>query len=401
MSKQPLKPTASQPAFETLAIREQMPRTQYAEHSMPLFLTSSFVFDDAEDMRASFAEEKPKDLYSRYTNPNTNEFVDKMVRLEKAQSGCAFATGMAAVFASLAALLESGDHVLACRSLFGASNTLLNKYLPRWGIQTTYFDVQQAHDTRGLEALLRPETRVLFIETPTNPGVDILDLQKLGQFARDNGLLLMVDNTFATPYLQQPIAFGADIVVHSATKFIDGQGRVLGGVVVGRSDLIREIYLFARISGPSLSPFNAWVLSKGLETLAVRLDRQCDNALHIAAFLEAHERVKSVKYPFLRSHPDFSSAQKQMRQGGSIIAFELTGGLEAGRAFLDRLRLCSLSANLGDSRTIATHPASTTHSKLSPEERAQAGISDGLVRISVGLEHVDDILADLQRALEG
>ncbi len=382
--------------FSTLAIREQLSRTQYAEHSVPMFLTSSFVFDDAEDMRASFAEEKEKDLYSRYTNPGVNEFVEKMARLEQAESGCAFATGMAAVFACFAALLEKGDHILACRSLFGASNTLLDKYLPKWGINTTYFDVGEIEK---LPDLVGKRTRVLFVETPTNPGVDILDLRWLADFAQKQNLLLVVDNTFATPYLQQPIVLGADLVVHSATKFIDGQGRVLGGVVVGRANLIREIYLFARISGSSLSPFNAWVLSKSLETLSVRLDRHCQNAMQVASYLESHSRIAWVKYPFLKSHPAYATAVTQMAQGGGIIAFELKGGVEAGKAFLDRLRLCSLSANLGDSRTIVTHPASTTHSKLSPEDRVQAGISDGLVRVSVGLEDVQDIMADIEQAL--
>ncbi len=390
------KPHPKQAAFETIALREQLPRTGYAEHSTPVFLTSSFVFNDAEDMRASFAEEKQKDLYSRYTNPNTNEFVNKMVALEKAESGCAFATGMAAIYATLAALLQQGDHILACRALFGATNTLMNKYLPRWGIETTYFDIDEVD---RLDQKRQKNTRLLFVETPTNPAVDILDLQKLGEFARQHNLLLVVDNTFATPYLQQPIAFGADVVVHSATKFIDGQGRVLGGVAVGKAPLIEEIYLFGRISGPSLSPFNAWLLSKSLETLAVRMDRHCQNAMQVAQYLESQPRVAGVKYPFLESHPSHELARRQMRQGGSLIAFELTGGLAAGRRFLDKLKMCSLSANLGDSRTIATHPASTTHSKLSPQERARAGISDGLVRLSVGLEHVDDIIADLDQAL--
>jgi O-succinylhomoserine sulfhydrylase len=390
------KPHPKQAAFETIALRKQLPRTGYAEHSTPVFLTSSFVFDDAEDMRASFAEEKQKDLYSRYTNPNTNEFVNKMVALEKAESGCAFATGMAAIYATLAALLQQGDHILACRALFGATNTLMNKYLPRWGIETTYFDIDEVD---RLDHKRQKNTRLLFVETPTNPSVDILDLQKLGEFARQHNLLLVVDNTFATPYLQQPIVFGADVVVHSATKFIDGQGRVLGGVAVGKAPLIEEIYLFGRISGPSLSPFNAWLLSKSLETLAVRMDRHCQNAMQVAQYLESQPRVAGVKYPFLESHPSHELARRQMRQGGSLIAFELTDGLAAGRRFLDKLKMCSLSANLGDSRTIATHPASTTHSKLSPQERAQAGISDGLVRLSVGLEHIDDIIADLDQAL--
>jgi len=382
--------------FETNAIRTQMERSQHSEHSTPLHLTSSFVFQDAEEMRASFTEEIDRNIYSRFTNPNTSEFVDKMCKLEGAEAGHAYATGMSAVFSTFAALLDAGDHVVSCRSVFGSTHALFTKFLPKWNIETSYFKV---NDLDKIESLIQPNTKILYAETPTNPAVDILDLQLLGDIAKKHNLLLVIDNCFATPYLQNPIKFGADLVIHSATKLIDGQGRVLGGATVGRADLIREIYLFSRNTGPALSPFNAWVLSKSLETLAVRVDRHCENALKVAEFLESQENVNLVKYPFLKSHPQYEIAKKQMKQGGSIVAFEIKGGIGAGRNFLNNLKMISLSANLGDSRTIATHPASTTHSKLSEDDRFEVGITDGLVRISVGLEHSEDIINDLKQAL--
>ncbi|MAZ27926.1 MAG: O-succinylhomoserine sulfhydrylase [Cytophagaceae bacterium] len=382
--------------FETEAIRSQLNRTEFLEHSVPLYLTSSFVFEDAEDMRASFTEEKERNIYSRFTNPNTTEFVEKMCKLEGAESGYAFATGMAAVFSTFAALLESGDHIVSCRSVFGSTHSMFTKFLPKWNITTSYF---KADEVDIVESLIKPETKILYLESPTNPAVDVLDLELMGKIAKKHNLIFIVDNCFATPYLQQPIKFGADIVIHSATKMIDGQGRVLGGVAVGPSDLIREIYLFARNTGPALSPFNAWVLSKSLETLPVRAEKHCENAIKVAEFLEAHDKVNFVKHPFLKSHPQYEVAKKQMKLGGNIVAFEIKGGVEAGRKFLDAIKMCSLSANLGDTRTIVTHPASTTHSKLSEEDRLEVGISDGLVRCSVGLEHVDDIIADLDQAL--
>ena len=383
--------------FETEAIRTQSERSHFSEHSAPMYITSSFVFDDAEDMRASFAEEKEKNLYSRFTNPNTSEFVDKMVQMEGAETGYAFATGMAAIFSTFGALLSSGDHVVSCRSVFGSTHTLFTKYLPKWNIETSYFNVDEADK---IESLIQPNTKILYAETPTNPAVDILDLELLGQIAKKNNLLLVIDNCFATPYLQRPIEFGADIVVHSATKLIDGQGRVLGGVAVGSSELIREIYLFSRNTGPSMSPFNAWILSKSLETLAVRVEKHCENALKVAEFLENHPNVNWVKYPFLKSHPQYKIAKKQMRLGGNIVAFEVKGGVEVGRKFLDSIKMCSLSANLGDTRSIVTHPASTTHSKLSEKDRLEVGITDGLVRTSIGLEHFEDIIEDLDQALK-
>lgn len=383
--------------FETDAIRTQIEHSQFLEHSNPLYLTSGFVFEDAEDMRASFAEEKERNIYSRFSNPNTSEFVDKICKMEGAEDGYAFATGMAAVFSTLAALLNSGDHIISSRSVFGSTHTLFIKYFPKWNISTSYFKVDEVD---RIESLITPNTKILYAESPTNPAVDVLDLEQLGKIAKRHNLILVIDNCFATPYLQQPKKFGADLVIHSATKLIDGQGRVLGGVTVGKTDLIREIYLFSRNTGPSLSPFNAWLLSKSLETLAVRVDRHCENALKVAQFLETHNNVNWVKYPFLKSHPQYKVAKRQMKQGGSVVAFEVKGGIEAGRKFLNAIKLCSLSANLGDTRSIITHPASTTHSKLSREDRLVVSITDGLVRVSVGLEHVDDIINDLKQALE-
>ena len=383
--------------FETDAIRKQTDRTQFSEHSTPLYLTSSFVFDDAEDMRASFAEEKERNLYSRFSNPNTTEFVNKIVAMEGAEAGYAFATGMSAIFSTFGALLNAGDHIVSCRSVFGSTHSLFTKFLPKWNIETSYFKVNEVDK---IESLIKTNTKILYIETPTNPAVDILDLEILGILAKKHNLLFVVDNCFATPYLQNPIAFGADLVIHSATKLIDGQGRVLGGITVGKKDLIREIYLFSRNTGPAMSPFNAWILSKSLETLAIRVERHCENALKVAEYLETHSKVNLVKYPFLKSHPKYNVAKEQMKLGGNIVAFEIKGGIDAGRKFLNSIKMCSLSANLGDTRTIVSHPASTTHGKLSVEDRLEVGIVDGLVRVSVGLEHVDDIINDLKMALK-
>ncbi|MFL0077884.1 trans-sulfuration enzyme family protein [Tenacibaculum maritimum] len=383
--------------FETQAIRGQLKRSHFSEHSTPLYITSSFVFDDAEDMRASFSEEKEKNLYSRFSNPNTTEFIDKIVAMEGAESGYAFATGMAAIFSTFAALLDAGDHIISCKSVFGSTHSLLTKFFPKWNISTSFFNTNNLDE---IERLVQPNTKILYAETPTNPAVDVIDLETLHKIAHKHNLLLIIDNCFATPYLQNPIKFGADLVIHSATKLIDGQGRVLGGITVGKTNLIRQIYLFSRNTGPAMSPFNAWVLSKSLETLSIRVEKHCQNALEIATFLEKHPKVTSVKYPFLKSHPKYNIAKKQMKLGGNIVAFEIQGGINAGRKFINTIKMCSLSANLGDTKTIITHPASTTHSKLSSEERLEAGISDGLIRCSVGLENTIDIINDLKQALE-
>lgn len=381
---------------ETIAIRTQTERSQFLEHSTPLYLTSSFVFEDSEDMRSSFSEEKDRNIYSRFSNPNTTELVEKIVKLERAEDGLAFATGMAAVYNVLAALLNAGDHIVSASSIFGSTHTLFTKYFPKWNITTSYFN---CNEPETIESKINANTKILFAETPTNPGVEILDLELLGNIAKKHNLILVIDNTFATPIIQKPINFGAHVVVHSTTKLIDGQGRVLGGVAVGRKDLIREIYLFSRNTGPSLSSFNAWVLSKSLETLALRVEKHSDNALKVAEFLENHPAVLSVKYPFLKSHPQYEIAIKQMKFGGNIIAFELKGGKVAGKKFIDSIKLFSVSANLGDTRTIVTHPASSTHSKLNSEELKAANLTEGLIRISIGLENLEDIYSEINQAL--
>ena len=383
--------------FETGAVRNQMERTQYSEHSTPLYVTSSFVFEDAEEMRASFAEEKERNLYSRFSNPNTSEFVNKVIEMEGAEAGYAFATGMAAIFSSFATLLNAGDHIVSCRSVFGSTHAMFTKYLPKWNIETSYFKVNEVDK---IESLIQENTKILYIETPTNPAVDILDMEAIGVIAKKHNLIFIVDNCFATPYIQQPIKFGADLVIHSATKLMDGQGRVLGGITVGKADLIREIYLFARNTGPAMSPFNAWVLSKSLETLSIRVEKHCENALKLATYLETIPNVQMVKYPFLLSHPHYDLAKKQMKLGGNIVAFEIKGGIEAGRKFLDNIKMCSLSANLGDTRTIVTHPSSTTHGRLSEKDRLEVGITNGLIRVSVGLENIEDIISDIAQALD-
>ncbi|WP_400075288.1 trans-sulfuration enzyme family protein [Winogradskyella sp. R77965] len=382
--------------IETQAIRTQTERSQFLEHSSPLYLTSSYVFEDAEDMRASFADEKQRNIYSRYSNPNTSEFVKKVCLMEGAERGYAFASGMSAVFSTFAALLNSDDHIISSQSIFGSTQTLFNNILPKWNISTSYFKIDELDD---IDSLIQPNTKVIYAESPTNPAVDILDLKRIGNIAKKHNLIFIIDNCFATPYLQQPIKFGADLVIHSATKLMDGQGRVLGGVTVGTEDLIQKIYLFSRNTGPALSPFNAWVLSKSIETLPVRVDRHCDSALKIAVFLESHSNVNFVKYPFLKSHPQYELAKEQMKLGGNVVAFEIKGGVEAGRKFLNAIKLLSLSANLGDTRSIVTHPASTTHAKIPEDIRLQTGITSGLIRVSVGLEHPEDIINDLNQAL--
>lgn len=382
--------------FETQAIRAQMERSEYNEHSSPLFLTSSFVFDDAESMRAAFNEESDDYIYSRYVNPNTNEFINKVCLLEGADAGFATASGMAAIYTTFMALLKSGDHVVSCSSVFGATHAIFTKYFPKWNISHSYFNTNNVTE---IEALIKPETKFIFLETPTNPAIELIDLELVASVAKKHNVLLIVDNCFATPYLQQPIKYGADLVVHSATKYMDGQGRVLGGVVVGKKELVHDIYLFGRLTGPSMSPFNAWVLSKSLETLSLRMDRHSENALFVAEKLEGHEKLENVSYPFLPSHPHHAVAKKQMKAGGGIITITLKGGYDNAKCFLDKLEMIKISPNLGDSRTIATHPASSTHCKLSADERLKVGITDGLVRISIGLENKYDILNDILQAL--
>ncbi len=382
---------------ETKAIRVQTDKTNEKEHSTPLFLTSSFTYETAEDMAAAFTDDTlDVNIYSRYSNPTVDEFIKKIAVLEGAEDGIATGSGMAAIFATFMTYLSNGDHILSASAIFGSTHTILTKYLPKWGIESSYFDMSKPD---SIEALIKPNTKMLFVETPSNPGLEIIDISFLAKLCKRHKILLVVDNCFATPAVQQPIKFGADIVLHSATKFIDGQGRVLGGVVVGSKDLIKPVYLFIRNTGPSMSPFNAWVLSKSLETLFVRMDRHAASAKQLAEKLQGHASLSGVKYPFLSSHPQYAIAKKQMSNGGGILTFELKGGVESGRKFLNSLQMISLTNNLGDSRTIASHPASTTHSKLTEEERAAVGITPGLIRISVGLENAEDILNDILQAL--
>ena len=382
---------------ETLAIRTQTARTGEKEHATPLFLTSSFVYDSAEDMAAAFADDSlDVNIYSRFSNPTVDEFIKKVCLLEGAEDGIATATGMAAISATFMTFLAKGDHIISASAVFGSTHTILTKYLPKWGIEYSYFDMNHPEN---IEALIKPNTKMLYVETPSNPGLDIIDLTYVADLCKQHNILFVVDNCFATPAVQRPIQFGADLVLHSATKFMDGQGRVLGGVVVGNKQLIKDLYLFIRNTGPSLSPFNAWILSKSLETLFVRMDKHAENALRIAKALEGHPALNWVKYPFLPSHPRYDVAKKQMSNGGGILTFELRSGLEGGRKFLNSLQWLSMTNNLGDSRTIASHPASTTHSKLTEQERAAVGITPGLIRLSVGLEHPDDIIEEILQAL--
>lgn len=383
--------------FETEAIRTQTPTTDEREHSTPLYMTSSFTFDSAEHARALFAKEIEGNVYSRYSNPNTDEFINKMCKLEGADAGVATGSGMAAIFGCLAAMLEQGDHVLASRSLFGSSHQILSQILPKWGITFTYGDL---NNTEEWESLIQENTKMLFLETPSNPGLDLIDLEWAGKLAKAHDLIFVVDNCFATPYLQRPIEFGADLVQHSATKFIDGQGRAIGGVILGSKKYMEEIEFFTRNTGPALSPFNAWLFSKSLETLPVRMERHCDNAETLAEFLGDHDAVNFVKYPHHKDHPQLELAKKQMKRGGGVVCFEIDGGYDRAKSFIDKINMLSRSANLGDTRTIVTHPASTTHSKLTDEEREAVGITPGLIRIAVGLESSGDIIADVEQALE-
>jgi O-succinylhomoserine sulfhydrylase len=383
--------------FESIAIREQLERTSYREHSNPLFLTSSFTFPSPELMAETFQGEGDGLIYSRYNNPNTDEFIKKICLLEGVEDGFATASGMAAVFASIAPFVSQGDHILASRALFGSTLQILGQILPKWGVTFTLTDPTNPSDW---EEKVQPNTCMFLLESPSNPGLALVDLTLAGEFCKKHNLLFNIDNCFATPYLQNPAKYGADLIVHSATKWMDGQGRVLGGIVAGKADLIEKVRFFCRHTGPAMPPFNAWILSKSLETLAVRMERHCENAQQIAFFLLERTEINQVIYPFLPAHPQYEIAKRQMKYGGGIVSFEIKGGLNAAMSFLNELKFCSLSSNLGDTRTILTHPASTTHSRLSPDDKKAVGITDGLIRISVGLEHIDDIKADLVQAME-
>ncbi|WP_031526747.1 trans-sulfuration enzyme family protein [Dyadobacter crusticola] len=383
---------------QTKAIRTQTAKTKYREHSTPLFLTSSFTFESAEQGKALFEETEEGNIYSRFSNPSVQEFVDKVCILEDCEDGVATATGMAAVFASMAALLKSGDHILACRALFGSAHQVITQILSKWGITHTYLDSDATE--ADWEAAVQPNTRMIYLETPSNPGLDLVDLAMIGRICKKHNIIFNVDNCFASPALQTPAEYGADLVLHSATKFMDGQGRVLGGIVVGKKEYIKELRFFCRQTGPSMSPFNAWVLSKSLETLNLRMEKHAANALQLATALEKHPDVKQVKYPFLASHPQHELAKQQMKAGGAIVTIELEGGFERVAAFMDALEIASLSSNLGDTRTIVTNPNTTTHAKLKPEEKKALGITPGLIRISVGLEDIEDLIEDFTHAVE-
>ncbi|MBD1420641.1 trans-sulfuration enzyme family protein [Sphingobacterium chuzhouense] len=379
-------------------IREQAPRSATREHSVPLYLTSSFIFDSAEQGRAIFAEEEDGMVYSRYANPNTAEFINKVCIMEEAEAGLAFSSGMAAVFASFAAFIRQGDHIVSARALFGSTHQLLTQLFPRWGVTHTYVD---AVDNDAWERAIQPNTKIVFLESPSNPGLELADLAFLGSLKEKYPhVIFAIDNCFATPYLQKPLQYGFDLSIHSATKYMDGQGRVLGGVIVGKQDLIDQLMFFIRHTGPAMSPFNAWVLSKSLDTLSLRMDRHCSNALALANVLEKHTEIVDVKYPFLPSHPQYELATKQMKAGGGIVTFEVKGGAARAFRFLDALQMILYTSNLGDARSIATHPGSTTHSKLTEKERLNLGIKPGSVRLSVGIEDKDDIIADILQALE-
>jgi O-succinylhomoserine sulfhydrylase len=381
---------------QTKAIRIQTKKTQYREHSTPLFLTSSFSFESAEQGKALFDETEEGNIYSRFSNPSVQEFVDKVCMLEGAEEGLATATGMAAVFASMAGILKSGDHIIACRALFGSAHQIITQILAKWGITYTYLDADANEEQ--WEAAVQPNSRMVYLETPSNPGLELVDLAMIGRLCKKHNLIFNVDNCFATPIIQTPIDFGADLVVHSATKFMDGQGRVLGGVVVGKAEYIAPIRFFCRHTGPSMSPFNAWTLSKSLETLELRMEKHSQNALQLAEALEALPEVKKVNYPFLPSHAQYELAKAQMNAGGAIVTIELEGGFERVSAFMKALQIPTLSSNLGDTRTIITNPFTTTHSKLKPDEKAALGITEGLIRISVGLESIEDLIEDFSQA---
>lgn len=381
---------------ETRIIRTRIPASDNREAVTPIYMASGFTFDDAEQARAVYSGEQPGYVYSRWENPNTDELVARLCVLEEAEAGIAVASGMAAIFTVLAGLLNSGDHALASRSIFGATHQVLTGVLPRWGISHTFADPA---DLAGWPALFRPETRLCIVETPANPGLELVDLAALAELCQERDVVLVVDNTFATPVLQRPLTLGADLVVHSTTKFLDGQGRTIGGAILGDRFLIQELTRFAHQIGPTMSPFNAWVISQALELLPLRMAKHSENALALAQWLEDNDRVRNVRYPFLPSHPQADIARRQMSAGGGIVTFEVAGGLETGRRFLNALQLGDIVANLGDVRTMATHPAGTTHSSLSAAEQLAAGITPGLVRVSVGLEHIDDIIADVAQAL--
>jgi O-succinylhomoserine sulfhydrylase len=383
-------------ALETLAVRAGQVRSQFNEHSEALYLTSSFVFDTAAQAAARFSGEEEGMVYARFTNPTVNMMQERLAALEGAEGCVATASGMAAILSTVMAFMKAGEHIVASRSIFGATQQLLGNILPRFGIETTFVD---SPDSTAFAAAIRQNTRLLFIETPSNPLTEVLDIAALSAVAHAGNALLVVDNCFCSPALQRPLEFGADLIIHSATKYLDGQGRVLGGAVCGPKALTDEVFKFLRTAGPCISPFNAWIILKGMETLALRMRQQSANALELAQWLERQPQVARVYYPGLASHPQHALAMRQQKTGGAIVAFDVKGGREAAWRVVDHCRLLSITANLGDTKTTITHPASTTHGRISPEARAASGIGEGLLRIAVGLENPGDVRADIARGL--
>ena len=378
--------------FETDAVRAGIERSQFGEHSEGLFLTSSFVFKNAQEAAKRFSGQEPGNVYSRFTNPTVKAFEERLASLEGAEQCIATSSGMSAILATFMALCKPGDHVVVSKSIFGTSVQLFNNFLAKWGLNISFVNLP---DLNAWEAATTKNTKFYFLETPSNPLTEIVDLKKLSQLAKSKKVKLIVDNCFCTPALQKPIDHGADIIIHSATKYLDGQGRCLGGAVLGKKRLMNEIYTFLRNSGVTLSPFNAWVFLKGLETLKIRMDQQSDNAIKLATYLEKNKNISKVYYPGLKSHPQYNTALAQQSTGGAVLSFVVKGGQKAAWQIINKTKLMSITANLGDTKTTITHPATTTHSRLTQEQRDDAGIDDGLVRIAVGLEHIDDIIADL------
>lgn len=384
---------------QTKLIRIQTEKSQHREHSSPLYLTSSFCFEDAQMGKELFDNTLEGNIYSRFSNPTVQEFVDKVCMLEEVEEGIATATGMAAVFAGFAATLVSGDHIVSSKALFGSAHQVITQILPNWGITYTYVDASAPKEV--WEKAIQPNTKMIYLETPSNPGLELVDMEMIGELTKKYDLIYFVDNCFATPMLQTPSQYGANLIVHSATKFFDGQGRVLGGIIVGTKPLIAKVRFFCRQTGPSLSPFNAWVLSKGMETLGLRLDKHCENALKLAQALEKIQGVKKVNYPFLPSHPQYELAKKQMSDGGALVTFELDGGFERVVRFTKLIKIASLTSNLGDTRTTITNPDTTTHGRVSKEDKAKLGIFEGSMRVSVGLEDIEDLIEDFTQAIIG
>ena len=383
--------------LETLAVRAGQVRTHENEHSEPIFLTSSFVFGSAAEAAARFAGTEPGNIYSRFTNPTVRVFEERLAAMEGAESCVATASGMAAILATCMGLLKAGDHIVSSRSIFGTTTVMFNNYLAKFGIETSFVDLV---DVAAWRAAIKPNSKLFFLETPSNPLTEIADIRALSDLAHQHGCLLAVDNCFCTPVLQRPLELGADIVIHSATKYLDGQGRCMGGAVLGKKDKVgTDVYGFLRTCGPTLSAFNAWVFLKGLETLPLRMKAHCENALLLARWLEQQPAVAKVYYPGLENHPQHALAKKQQSGFGGIVSFELKGGKDAGWKLIDATRMVSITANLGDTKTTITHPATTTHGRLTPEQRTAAGIADGLIRISVGIEAIEDIKKDLARGM--